>query len=156
MAKFDVNDPEKQFPIGCGGVYDAAGERLSPVVSCDTATGEVTRYVMTPDGKFTIGEDKRLATVTEMRPAPLRIEVRPVDVESQYQLAKSSRDNFARRGVFKKVEFKGPFHADPASVAKAKELVEKFENGGVMCLPRGEDSGGDYKSKWEEPEPPNV
>lgn len=132
-TKFDVNDPEKQFPIGCVGVFDANGECLSPVVSCDTATGEVTRYVMTPDGNFTISEDLRLVTATEMRPGPLRIEVRPVDVESQYQLAKAAVAEFARRGILAKKEFKG---SDQSSGLK-------------LVLPAMPDSG-DCTWEWED------
>lgn len=66
------------FPLPLGGGYrhteDATGAVLSPLVWCDTDTGEVERYVV-KDGQWemTPGPVCRVVTVREFRPAPLRL-----------------------------------------------------------------------------------
>lgn len=60
------------FPADWNGTVDADGKLLSPLLWCDTESGDVGRYDRT-DGNYEIDSNtRRLRILYERHPAPLR------------------------------------------------------------------------------------
>lgn len=55
---------------------DANGVVLSPILSCDTETGEIERYIVI-DGKWQTDESGKVVPVKETHPAPLQFRILP-------------------------------------------------------------------------------
>lgn len=60
-------------PVPCR-VFDANGEEMTHVLTCDTDTGEVERLQVTDGMLVASPVTLRLLRIREIRPAPLRIE----------------------------------------------------------------------------------
>lgn len=64
-------------PIPCC-IFDANGDEMIDVLACNTDTGEVERLLHV-DGELVVDPvSRRLITIRELRPAPLRIEYPPL------------------------------------------------------------------------------
>lgn len=68
---YDMRKPETVEAVWPAALFDANGAEIQEVISCDTETGWVEKYLM--DGDEPVVSDGEIATVREKHAAPLQL-----------------------------------------------------------------------------------